>query len=53
MFSLKKANNEIILDKEAKLQRWKQYVEKLFNDDRPNTPPKNTINERRSKINAN
>jgi len=33
---LRGANNEIILDVEAKLHRWTVYIEQLFNDNRPN-----------------
>lgn len=37
--TLRDSNNEIILGIEGKLRRWKEYVEELFDDDRPNKPP--------------
>lgn len=36
---LRDQNNDIILGVENKLQRWREYVEELFNDSRPYTPP--------------
>ncbi|XP_030747669.1 uncharacterized protein LOC115876118 [Sitophilus oryzae] len=36
---LRNDNNEIILGVKAKLVRWKEYIETLFNDDRPCSPP--------------
>lgn len=45
--TLRDTNNKIVLKIEAKLQRWKQYLKKLFNDNRPNIPPQ--INENLNK----
>lgn len=36
---LRDKNNDIVLGINNKLRRWKEYVEELFNDSRPNTPP--------------
>ncbi|XP_030746569.1 uncharacterized protein LOC115875286 [Sitophilus oryzae] len=36
---LRNDNNEIILGVKAKLVRWKEYIETLFNDDSPCFPP--------------
>lgn len=37
--TLRNADNEILLGIEDKLKRWKEYVEALFDDERPNTSP--------------
>lgn len=41
---LRDANNEIILGIEAKLRRWKEYLEELLDDDRPVEPPQTIEN---------
>lgn len=50
--TLRDRNNDIILGIENKLQRWKEYVEELFDDGRPNTPPEadESVNERGPEI---
>ena len=43
---LKDADNQILVGPEEKLKCWKEYVTKLFNDERPNRPPHTSeINE--------
>lgn len=36
---LRDNNNEIITETEAKLKRWKEYIEDLYSDNRPEVPP--------------
>jgi hypothetical protein len=49
---LKNDNNEIIMGTEDKLERWKEYIQTLFDDDRPCSPPStdNRINEKGPEI---
>lgn len=49
---LRDNNNEIILGKENKLARWKEYIQALFDDERPYVPPSadNQINEKGPEI---
>lgn len=44
MVTLWDTNNKIILRVEAKLKKWKEYIEELFDDNKPSTLPQTDEN---------